>query len=267
MEKFFESLLDLKLITVIPALIGLLLFKPSFVTLFTASRSEKIMLGKELRLLIIIIGYFLYAIFLPIMTIYLINDVPFFRNFLLNKVVLAFVIPFFAYLIYLNIGDFLNKSFLPKSTKQREIFFVAFFFYVIFVLLIFGLISFELLISTIDDKYGLIIFFTIVEFYFLLPCIQLLSKIYDEEIVVKVRLTNGETIKNAHLLHPMFGKKLLLGDKPKANYCRHKFAVPIERIEYIEFFITPVRWGHKTPKAFTTIVSYKEEPKINELFK
>ncbi|MED2253158.1 hypothetical protein [Brevibacillus parabrevis] len=260
---------DLKpYLMLVPALMGLLLFNPSFITLFTASNSELKLLGKELRILIKSSFYIFFAILFPFITMFFINDDTFISHLFLNNYVLILWLLSFLFLIYLNLGEITQKKFTPKTTLQKSIVFYIFTFYMIINALIFGLFSHYIYSSTnLTNKFELLVFIYIIQYFLLKPCLNLMPKIYTEEIRVCIRLTNGEKIQNAYLLYPMFGKKILLGDKSIPSECRHKIAIAYDRIEYIEFYITPISWGQKAPQAFTTIVPYKEDSKINDLFK
>ncbi|MED2010906.1 hypothetical protein P4V39_22825 [Brevibacillus borstelensis] len=229
----------------IPIVSGIFLFsvfKPGIITLFTATKSERLLMNKELRKTLYLGKYFFLAYLFPFSFFQSFKEVLLPSPFLSVIHFLVVLIPIGVTLLWFNSRK-ANKWKTSSSIWIRLLLIFGSGYYCIFL----GLIYSAFLDATIELRtVNAIIILCITTFlYWLLlkPAIKFFTDVDSIEIKVKIRLSNGQVIRDAYLLYPTYGNQILLGDKSDPDLCFHKISLPLSKIEFIEFFITRYHWG------------------------
>jgi hypothetical protein len=217
-----------------------LLFKPSFFTFFTSSKSERLLLNKELRQLYSTIIILFLFVLMPIMFSkdLIENSHPFVR-FLENNLNVVYSIIVIGFL--LSIYYYFRFTQSEKNMNQKIEFIILYsimnIIYLPTLAILYGCTVVSSFSSINAEFFEILVSGTFVYLFLLLFYLLTLRKILHEEIKVELLLSNGDLIKNAYLLHPTYGKRILLGNHPDQNYCKETIVIPLNKIEYVRFFI------------------------------
>jgi hypothetical protein len=245
---------------IVPLLLSfytILFVKPNIITLFSSSKSERLLLNKELRHLYNMFIFVSFFIFFPFAithntvkekgSIYLLVEK--YINYLFVIILAGFILSIIfniRFKYYKSIRFKSYKSLKGKDRKKRRLKIefilinsVLWFVFLSSSTIVYGIILNLAYIEKSSFYITFLIVYTPIYIFQLLPYLKTIQKLIYEEIKVKIVLTNGHVINNAFLLHPTYGNNILIGDKPDQNYCTHLITVPKGKIEYIEFFIKP----------------------------
>lgn len=247
-NKFISEINMIRLL--IPLIVGLftiIVLKPGIITLFTASKSEILMMNKEIRKFIYIVKYIVFVYLFPISLYHSIKSENWFVSFFDSFLPLLVLIPIIGVLFWVNNKKFTEIKYIDTTWMRLLLVFSAG-YYCIYLGLFYSALLFSAFETRSIGAIGIVILATFLYWLLLKPPIKFFLRLDYEEIKVKIRLSNGQVIRDAYLLYPTHGKQILLGDNLDADRCFHKIALPLSKIEYIEFFITKFHWG----KPYTT---------------
>ncbi len=247
------------LIPIVSAIFLFIVFKPGIITIFTASKSERLLMNKELRQILYFVKYIVLAYLFPF---------SIFQSFKEGLETSVFFQSYFFLLFLVIIGVVLlwfnsKKEDKWQTTDSIWIRLLLVFgagFYCIGLGLIYSAFLDDAVLSTKTvDAILALCFITVLYWLFLKPAIKFFTTIDSVEIKVKIRLSNGQVIRDAYLLYPTYGNQILLGDKNDPALCYHKVSLPISKIEYIEFFITRYHWGTSYGLKNSSILIHKSK--------
>ncbi|ASJ54453.1 hypothetical protein BP422_13340 [Brevibacillus formosus] len=230
------------LLPIVSTIFLFIVLKPGIITIFTASKSERLLMNKELRQILYFVKYIVLAYLFP------------FSMFQSFKAALV-ASPFFQSDMFLLILASIGLTLLWFNSKKEDkwkasnniwIRLLLVFgsgYYCICLGLGYSAILDAAIISKTVEAILAVCLITVLYWLFLKPAIRFFTTMDSEEIKVKIRLSNGQVIRDAYLLYPTHSNQILLGDKNDPALCYHKISLPVSKIEYIEFFITKYHWG------------------------
>ncbi|KXG09915.1 hypothetical protein AT864_01475 [Anoxybacillus sp. P3H1B] len=240
--------------TLISLFCTLFIFKPNIITFFTSSKSERMLLNKELRKLYDISVFIFFFVTIPfVITHDTVKQKGIIYSFVDTNIqyFLYIILVGFIFSIFFNIRfkrykhiRFKLYNFKDVSNNRLRIEFIFMYLFLWFVFLtsstiVFGIILNLACVEKSVPSIATVIAYTPLYILQLYPFRRILNKLIYEEVKAKIILTNGQVICNAFVLHPTYGSKILIGDKPEQVYCTQLIAIPKDKIEYIEFLVTP----------------------------
>ncbi|WP_096201932.1 hypothetical protein [Bacillus sp. FJAT-45350] len=250
-------------IPVVIALISLILFKPNVLTFITSTRSERLLLNKELRQLYYFLAFISVFIIMPVIFVYTqhFNQSGIYEFALNNTQFLAvsIIVGFLSSLgLYLSLDFFLENK---KIVLFKVIFLIVHIIYLSILCFLFAGALIEVfhyteLTEAITDGVFLLLFY----FASLLPLFALCKRLFHQDIHVIIKLSNGQIIKNAYLLHPTYGNRIVIGEYPIPDMCEHLMVIPNKKIVHIQFFIsTEIRPKSLVKKEKSPIIITKSK--------
>lgn len=239
---------------VVTALIPLMLViatRPNIGTLFSSSKSERLLLSKELRLIYSLFTITFLWVLTPMMfasdlkdnhpKIYdFINTNP---QIIFSVIIIGFLLSIALYYLVSKFKVFSNNKIVSKSKIGKFYYFlfpIVIIFYIPTLCVTYGIVVIETFQSS---NFELFITYTsiltLMYYHLFLRFIRKFFKIIlHQDIMIEIVLNNGTQINNAYLLHPTYGNKILIGNHPHAIDCTETFVISQKNIEYIRFFIS-----------------------------
>lgn len=246
------------LIPVVSGIFLFMVFKPGIITIFTASKSERLLMNKELRQILYFVKYIVIAYIFPFSIFQSFKEVletsAFFQSYLFLLILAIIGVT----LLWFN-SKKEDKWQLSSNIWVRLLLVFGSGSYCIGLGLIYSAFIEAAIISKTIEIFLVLCFVTILYWLFLKPPIRFFTTMDSEDIKVKIRLSNGQVIRDAYLLYPTHGNQILLGDKNDPALCYHKISLPVSKIEYIEFFITKYHWGTPYTVKNSSITIHKSK--------
>lgn len=254
----FSIPVDKIIAPILVSIIIWIMFNPSLLTFFSSSKSERLLLSKEIRIFHRIIICIICFFQIPLMICYQFLDGRFYNFFekYLSLVLVIVCIGFIASWVFNYRFRYYSENKKIKEFMFFYIFVNIIYFPCLFFTYGFMILSLEFTIKELEF-WANTLTLSFIYIFFLVFLYLSWKKLFYQEIKTEISLSDGRKISNCYFLHPTYGKSILLGDHPKQDLCNEIIVIPKEKIEYIQFTIT-----HKFPSKETS-TNYKSTSNLS----